>query len=95
MDHPFIDENPHPPDRRITRPMAEIDVCSVQGNPGLYDLGIRLGVYFQLIATFICSRLLPEEVVTVLYANSIFLLAVFAALASATVDQSVQYVRFL
>ena len=61
-------------------------MCIIQGNPDLYGLGIRVGVYFQLIATFVCSRLLPDT-------NSIFLLAVFAAVASATIDQSVQYVE--
>lgn len=70
--------------------MAELDLCSIQGNPDLYGLGIRLGIYFQLIATFVSSRLLPEEVVTVWDTNSIFLLAIFAAVASATSDQSVQ-----
>ena len=73
--------------------MAELHLCNTRGNPDLYGLGIRLGIYFQLIATFISSRLLPEEVVTVWDTNSIFILAVFAAVASATTDQSVQYVE--
>lgn len=73
--------------------MAELDLCSIQGNPDLYGLGIRLGIYFQLIVIFVSSRLLPEEVVTVWDINSIFLLVIFAAVVSATSDQSVQYVE--
>ncbi len=73
----------------LTRP----NLCSIEGNPDLYGLGIRLGIYFQLTSTSLASRLLPEETLSTWDTNSIFLLAVFAAVSKSTVSGTIQYVE--
>lgn len=67
------------------------NLCSIEGNPDLYGLGIRLGIYFQLTSTSLTSRLLPEETLSAWDTNSIFLLAVFAAVSKSTVSGAIQY----
>lgn len=67
------------------------DLCSIQGNSDLYGLGIRLGIYFQLTSTSLASRLLSEETSGTWDTNSIFLLAVFAAVSKSTVSGAIQY----
>ena len=62
----------------------------MEGNADLYGLGIRLGVYFQLVSTLFANHLLPDEIS---YANSIFLLVVFVAVARATASRSIQWVE--
>ena len=69
------------------------DLCVFEGNPDLYGLGIRLGIYFQVLATLLASHFLPNEISTAWDTNGIFLLAVFAAVARATIEGSIQYVE--
>ena len=73
----------------LTRP----NICPIEGNPDLYGLGIRLGIYFQLTSTSLSSRLLPREILSAWYTNGIFLLAVFAAVSKSTVSGTIQYVE--
>jgi hypothetical protein len=61
--------------------------CSFVGNPDLYGLGIRLGVYFQLFATLFANAFLDEAVGDALDTNFIFLFALFVALARATINE--------
>ena len=37
--------------------LTRSELCSIEGNPDLYGLGIRLGIYFQLTSTSLASRL--------------------------------------
>ena len=67
------------------------NLCPIQGNPDLYGLGIRLGIYFQLTSTSLTSRLLPDETLGTWDTNSIFLLAVFAAVSKSTISGVIQY----
>lgn len=60
--------------------MAE-DVCPLIQNSDFYGLGIRLGVYTQLISTLLSNHLLPKELGAAWDANFVFL----AALLTATV----------
>ena len=73
--------------------LTRSELCSIEGNPDLYGLGIRLGIYFQLTSTSLASRLLPEETLSTWDTNSIFLLAVFAAVSKSTVSGSIHYVE--
>lgn len=54
------------------------------GNSDLYGLGIRLGIYLQWISSLLANSLLPTTVSDSLDTNSIFLFAVFIAIAVAT-----------
>ena len=67
------------------------DACAFEGNPDLYGLGIRLGIYFSVLATLLASHVLPDELSTAWDINGFFLLAVFAAVAKATVECSIHY----
>ena len=67
--------------------------CSIDGNPDLYGLGIRLGIYFQIIATILVNHFVPDEVSGIWDTNGIFTLAVFAAVANATVNHVIQYIE--
>ena len=70
-----------------------VSLCLIDGNPDLYGLGIRLGIYSQIIATLLVNNFLPNEVSGTWDTNGIFLLAVFAAVANATVTLTIQYVE--
>ncbi|MCJ1395507.1 hypothetical protein MMC18_008393 [Xylographa bjoerkii] len=60
-------------------------VCSgIEGNSDFYGLGIRLGIYLQWISSLLTNILIPDEVSDSLDTNSIFLFAVFIAIANAT-----------
>lgn len=63
--------------------------CDVDGNPDLYGLGVRLGIYFQWLGSYLSNLLLPGEISTNLDANSIFLLALFVAVAKGSFDHSI------
>ena len=61
------------------------DVCNgFAGNSDLYGLGIRIGIYLQWISSLLTNILLPNEVSDSLDTNSIFLFAVFIAIAKAS-----------
>lgn len=68
-------------------------LCLFEGKSDLYGFGIRLGIYFQLISTALADKLLPEEQKNAWDTNSIFLLAVFAAVAKSTVSGEIHYVE--
>ncbi|KAK4697846.1 hypothetical protein P7C71_g298, partial [Lecanoromycetidae sp. Uapishka_2] len=70
-----------------------VSLCPINGNPDLYGMGIRLGIYSQIIATILVNNFLPNEVSAAWDTNGIFLLAVFAAVANATVTMTIQYIE--
>ena len=53
--------------------------CSLEGNSDLYGLGIRLGVYLQLITTLLSNHFLPKELSGAWDANFVFLAALLIA----------------
>lgn len=58
--------------------------CSHEGNPDFYGLGIRIGIYLQLITAILARYLRPSAVPENLSANAIFLLALFVAVVTST-----------
>ena len=54
------------------------------GNSDFYGLGIRIGIYLQWISSLLTNVLLPRGISDSLDTNSIFLFAVFVAVANAT-----------
>lgn len=61
------------------------DICNgFAGNSDLYGLGIRVGIYLQWISSLLTNILLLKGVPDSLDTNSIFLFAVFIAIANAT-----------
>jgi hypothetical protein len=64
---------------------ASIESCLLNGNSDLYGLGIRLGVYFQLISTLLANHFLPDALGEAWDANTIFLLSIFVAVIKSSI----------
>ena len=60
---------------------ASLDQCSFSGNPDIYGLGIRVGIYLQWFAYLLATKFLEERDVDIRDANTMFLLAIFIATA--------------
>ena len=61
--------------------------CPFQGNSDLYGLGIRLGVYLQLFSTLLANGFLSNNIIEdARNTNAIIMIAVFAGMASATIN---------
>lgn len=67
----------------MSKPAAQ---CPHEGDPDFYGLGIRIGIYLQLITAVVAKYFHPEAIPENLTANTIFLLALFAALVIATLE---------
>ncbi|KAL9631108.1 MAG: hypothetical protein Q9204_004389 [Flavoplaca sp. TL-2023a] len=65
----------------MSQPAAQ---CPHEGDPDFYGLGIRSGIYLQLTTAVVAKYFHPEAIPENLTANTIFLLALFAALVIAT-----------
>ncbi|ETI28424.1 hypothetical protein G647_00873 [Cladophialophora carrionii CBS 160.54] len=52
--------------------------CPLHGNGDFYGMGVRVGIYFQWITSWLANNFLPEEIIGSLDTNSIFLLALFS-----------------
>ena len=70
--------------------VAQQACLGLQGNPDLYGLGIRIGIYLQWISSLLTNVFLPSSVSDSLDTNSIFLFAVFIAVANATKSAGVE-----
>jgi hypothetical protein len=71
--------------------LVKNEVCSITGNPDLYGLGIRLGIYFQLFSTLFSNLYIPEAIADIWIANTIFVIAVFSALLKASVERQLYF----
>jgi hypothetical protein len=67
--------------------MAATD-CRLPGNPDVYGLGIRIGIYTQVISTLITNHCLPHELSSTWIANIIFVSALILALIKSIIGQS-------
>ena len=63
--------------------------CSFEGDPDLYGLGIRLGIYIQWATSWLANNFIPEAIADNLDTNSIFLLAVGVAVLHSTVASTI------
>ncbi|KAL8902446.1 MAG: hypothetical protein Q9207_004703 [Kuettlingeria erythrocarpa] len=84
---PLSTEQDHPATEKATMKSYESQPsmqCSHKGNPDFYGLGIRVGLYLQLTTAILAKYLRPSAVPENLAANAIFLLALFIAVAAAT-----------
>jgi hypothetical protein len=69
-----------------TKSSSHNRTCNFSGNPDLYGLGIRLGVYLQLCSTLLANHFLPEVLRDAWDANAVFLLAIFIAIIKSSVS---------
>ena len=74
--------------------MASLGTCDgFDGNPDLYGLGIRLGVYLQWISSWIINTLAPENASDNHQENSIFVFAIVIAVLRAAVTSELRPVE--
>lgn len=70
------------------------DICGAfEGNPEFYGLGIRLGVYLQIISSWVTNSLNDNTIADTHAANSIFLLAIVAAVVNAAKSEDIRPVE--
>jgi len=67
--------------------------CGFQGNPDLYGLGIRLGIYLQAIATILTNAFVSEAVSDYRDNNTIFLFALLIAVAKVSANGTIQTIE--
>lgn len=59
---------------------GRLEICDdFDGNSNLYGLGVRLGIYFQWVASVLTNRFLGDQAFIIADINSIVLLASFLA----------------
>ena len=58
--------------------------CSSQFGGDYYGIGVRLGIYFSWLTSWIANVFVPEEIASALDANTIFLLSVMASIFYST-----------
>jgi hypothetical protein len=68
---------------------VSVSQCTFPGNPDLYGLGIQVGVYLQWISGFLANCFRADSVQDMLSTNTIFLMALFIALAIITTNHTV------
>lgn len=64
--------------------------CEFPGNPDLYGLGIRIGIYTQVFSTLITNHFLPGELSSTWTANIIFVSALLLAMIK-SISQSSEF----
>lgn len=72
---------PHTPDVPMQPRQKHSSLCGFEGNPDIYGLGIRIGVYLQSISGFLADCFSVDTVLGMLVINKRFLLKIFTALA--------------
>jgi hypothetical protein len=68
--------------------MSSTNPCAVQGNSDFYGFGIRLGTYFQFIATLLVTLFAPEEIPFYTALNNLWQTAMLAGLFQLTTSGS-------
>ncbi|KAH8879035.1 hypothetical protein GQ53DRAFT_849863 [Thozetella sp. PMI_491] len=72
---------------------SEAHCPGFEGNPDLYGLGIRIGVYLQWYSTWLCITIDSEASAEIHTANSVFIFAIMVALLQAISNQVVNVVE--
>ncbi|MCJ1377932.1 Altered inheritance of mitochondria protein 18 mitochondrial [Xylographa soralifera] len=66
--------------------------CSSKFAADYYSFGVRLGVYFSWLASWIANVFLPEEIASALDANTMFLLSLMASIFYSTHQGILSYI---
>ena len=69
--------------------------CAIDGEPDLYGFGVRFGVYFIWIASWLANNFVIDEYDGALDSNSIFLLAIGIAVALNSSNSEVRLIDSL
>lgn len=64
----------------ISSTESSTDCPGFEGNPDLYGLGIRIGVYLQWYSTLLCITVDPGTSAETYTANALFIFAIMVAL---------------
>ena len=68
---------------------ADTTDCTIQADADILGLGVRLGLYFQLVANFIVTIARPDEGVSSLSVSNILFTGIFIAILHSTVNNNV------
>ena len=66
--------------------------CSSKFGADYYGFGVRLGVYFSWLASWIANVFVPEEIASALDANTMFLLSLMASIFYSTRQGILSYI---
>ena len=66
--------------------------CSSKYGADYYGIGVRLGVYFSWLTSWIANVFLPEEIASALDANTMFLLSLMASIFYSTHKNILSYI---
>jgi hypothetical protein len=69
----------HKSSQQTTSLQARDTVCGIPGNPDIYGLGIRLGLYLLWVATIFTYECLQDEISNAIDANLIFFFSISIA----------------
>lgn len=72
-------------------PPASLD-CSSQFSGDYYGLGVRLGIYFTWLSSWLANVFVPSEIAGALDANSIFLLSVLISIFYGTASHKLAFI---
>ena len=72
----------------------ELD-CTSETSGDFYGTGVRLGVYFSWIASWLANLCNPDEIAGALDANAIFLISLMVSLFYQTAQKSLPYIDAL
>lgn len=65
-------------------------VCGFDGNPDLYGLGVRSGIYIQVVSFFLAAFRLKKESAYLQSSAFVFLFAIFIALVRETANRTLR-----
>jgi hypothetical protein len=69
-----------------------MSTCTLEGDPDMYGLGIRVGFYLQWVAQGLASSRAQEELSNIAYANNLFVFALITSLIVKTGSDSVDFI---
>lgn len=69
---------------------TEPPMCGFDGNPDLYGLGVRTGIYIQAVSFFLAAFHLKKESAYLQSSAFVFLLAIFIALIRETANRTLR-----
>ncbi|KAI4244382.1 MAG: hypothetical protein LQ352_006836 [Teloschistes flavicans] len=74
--------------------LADPNSCQIVGDPDLYGIGVRVGLYLQWLSLFLALVFAPDEAIPALTASNIITLAVFISFLVGINADSLIFVDF-
>ena len=78
-----------------TLPEPGLPFCSFEGQTDFYGLGVRMGIYFTWLTSWIANNFVPDEISGSLDTNAVFLLAISTTVIYNSIHNSLRIVDAL